>query len=70
MSGGKAENSFFREYNTTLQDGTPVDTSGRVKDTVISAEEAAAVHTEDYFAGWKPYYYEEKEWACTYKRGN
>ncbi len=61
MSGGKAENSFFREYNTTLQDGTPVDTSKRVKDTVISAEEAAEIQAEDYFAGWVPYYYEEKK---------
>ena len=61
MSGGKAENSFFREFNTTLPDGTAVDTSKRVKDTVMSAEEAAEIRTEDYFAGWEPYYYKEKE---------
>ncbi len=61
MSGGKAENSFFREFNTTLPDGTAVDTSERIKDTVISAEEAEKIHAEDYFADWMPSYYTEKE---------
>ena len=60
MSGGKAENSFFREYNTTLTDGTPVDTSGRVRNTVMTCEEAAKIEAIGYFGGWMPIWYEEK----------
>lgn len=54
MSGVLPENANFKEYGTTLTDGTPVDTTGRVAGTVL---DAAAVDVIAYFNGWTPTYY-------------
>src|SRR5699024_7881492 len=57
MSGNTPENASYKEYNTTLADGTPVDTSNRISGTVMTEEDAANVNLEGYFGNWKPYYY-------------
>lgn len=57
MSGNSPENASYKEYNTTLADGTPVDTSNRISGTVMTEEAAANVNLEGYFGNWKPYYY-------------
>ena len=59
MSGAKPENANYFEYNTTLLDGTTVDTSKRVGG-VMDATAAAAVKVSDYFGSWAPSFYQEE----------
>lgn len=55
MSGVAPESAKFKEFGTTLADGTPVDTSKRVTGTVL--DDASAINPADYFGGWVPTYY-------------
>lgn len=55
MSGVDPTAATFKEYNTTLTDGTAVDLSSR-KGSVISASDAASVSVAGWFSGWTPAY--------------
>ncbi|MDR1754211.1 MAG: InlB B-repeat-containing protein, partial [Eubacterium sp.] len=59
-----SENVTFGEYNTTLFDGTPVDTSGRAKPPgaatsplVLTEDPKPSISDAKYFESWVPYYY-------------
>jgi len=58
MSGAAPENANFKEYNTTLLDGTAVDTSKRTAGTVVTENPAPDVSV--YFGGWMPKHYVEE----------
>lgn len=51
--------AYYKEYNTTLLDGTAVDTSKRSVDLMTQAE-ADAVKVKDYFGSWTPAFYQEE----------
>lgn len=53
MSGNTPEKATFREFGTTYN-GQPVDTSKRVKGTVLTSAKGYTV--EDYLGSWKPTY--------------
>ncbi len=55
MSGVLPESANFKEYGTTLTDGTSVDTTGRVAGTVL--DDASSIDPVAYFNGWVPTYY-------------
>ena len=55
MSGVKPEQAKFKEFGTTLPDGTAVDVSGRTQGTVLT--DASGIVATDYFGGWTPTYY-------------
>ncbi|MGN1319376.1 MAG: pectinesterase family protein [Lachnospirales bacterium] len=57
MSGVKPEQAKFKEFGTTLTDGTAVDVSGRVSGTVLA--DSTSIVATDYFGGWTPTYYSE-----------
>ena len=57
MSGVSPESAKFKEFGTTLADGTAVDTSKRVTGTVLA--DASGIVVEDYFGSWNPTYYVE-----------
>ena len=60
MSGVAPTAAKYKEYNTILADGTPVDTTGRVTGVM---EEAAAkdlyTNAKTAYLGWDPTYYTE-----------
>lgn len=55
MSGTTPEQAAFKEFNTTLADGTPADTSKRTAGTVVS--ENPVTDMTVYFGDWTPSYY-------------
>lgn len=57
MSGVKPDQAKFKEFGTTLADGTAIDVSKRVAGTVLA--DASGIVATDYFGGWTPTYYTE-----------
>ena len=57
MSGVAPEQANYSEFGTVLADGTLVDTSDRVANTVLSEEQAAKIVVTDYFGSWVPAFY-------------
>ena len=57
MSGVAPEQANYSEFGTVLADGTLVDTSARVANTVLSEEQAAKIVVTDYFGSWVPAFY-------------
>ena len=55
MSGVDPTAATFKEYNTTLTDGSAVNLSSR-KGSVISASDAQSVTVSSWFSGWTPTY--------------
>ena len=58
MSGVAPEAAKFKEYGSTLADGTPVDTSERTAGTVLTDADAQAIDAKAYL-GWDATYYVE-----------
>lgn len=56
MSGNKAENANFREFNS-IWNSKPVDLSRRVSGTALKSSEGYT--PEDFFGAWKPEFYEK-----------
>lgn len=57
MSGVQPEAANYSEYGTKLEDGTSVDTSGRISGTVLTSQEAEIICVTDYFGDWTPVFY-------------
>lgn len=55
MSGSTPEKANYMEYNTTLVDGTSVDTSARIEGTVVT--ENPIPDLQAVFGEWTPYYF-------------
>ncbi len=55
MSGVEPTAATFKEYNTTLADGSAVNLSSRLG-SVISASDAQTVSVSGWFSGWTPSY--------------
>lgn len=60
MSGNKATNANFKEYNSIKLDGSEVNTSGRVVKT-ITEQEVAAVDVKKFFGNKVPDAYVEED---------
>lgn len=56
MSGNTPDKATFREFGSTYN-GTPINTSKRVKGTVLT--DAAKYTPEAYFIGWTPVFYQK-----------
>ncbi len=63
MSGNKATAANFKEYNTTLLDGTAVDLSKRKPTTTGTFEKTIA----DYLGDWTPSHYVAEESDVSFK---
>ncbi len=64
-----AKNAQYKEFGTKLADGTAVDVSGRVENTMATQAQADAVKIADYFGAWVPYYYKEEAATVAFAAG-